>query len=1020
MTNRALRKVVRRSALSLALGMCFVSGTAGAQSAAGSIFGRADPGDTVSIENLDTGTSRQITADQEGRFSATQLPTGRYRVTVDGVNREVTVSIGTGTPLNFVTTTSTSGEARTLDRIEVVASGAFNPIDVSSVESTTVFTQEQIQQLPVGRDVTNVALLAPGTVRGDSGFGNLASFGGSSIAENGYYINGFDVTNIRNFTSYAGLPFDAIGQQQVKTGGYGAEYGRSLGGVINIVTNRGTNEWKGGVSVYWTPQFLKEQGEDVLTKDSTDIAPYFVYRSANQSEQLSYNVYAGGPVIKDRLFVFGLLEARNDTSDVFDRDTSYRTKNDSPNGLVKIDWNITDNHIVELTGIYNKETTDRTDYDNQFGLQYTASHGEESSKREFENGGEVYIAKYTGYLTDNFTLSAQYGQLKNTDNYQTPEALPGAECPRVWDSRGPNPGNLVYRGCWNQNQTAIRDPDFGPDTDERKAYRVDAEWRIGDHFLRFGYDKEKFTSGHAGSIFTGAGIYYRFFSADAVGFNIPGVTEVVRTWESRTESGTYDVINTAAYLEDSWQVSDNLLLYGGVRAETFENLNANGDTFVESDQLLAPRLGFSWDVNGDSTLKVFGNAGRYYIPVAANTNIRASAAEYFNESWWTFSTIDPNTSVPELEDLIDGPYINGSTTPPDSRTVAATNLEPMFQDEFILGFQKQLGQHWAVGTRGIFREVKNGMDDYCTHNAFNQWAADNGFDEDFALDGEGVDMASCFIMNPGEAVTLAMDPDNDGTLEEYTVSADYLGLPRYTRKYRALEVFWERAKVDNWYLQGSYTYAKSYGNVEGYVNSTLEQEDAGLTQDFDHAAFEAGAYGPLPNDRRHTLKLFGSYDLSDEWAVSANLIVQSGRPVNCNGFLPLSALDIGDPDEGSLAAYSASSFYCLDQDGTIIDDGDTPDDPEDDLRYRLTNRGDYGRTPWSNTVDVAVRYTPNWARQNLTFQVDVFNLFDSRTVTEYNEQSQVTRTETELDPNFLNDVNYQTPRSFRLTARYKW
>ena len=247
MVSRHMVKGLKRSALTVALGLCFAGGVQ-AQSSVGSIFGDTAANSAVTIESLDTGTLRQITADGTGHFTFTQLAPGRYRVTSGGTSREVQVKVGTGTQVSLVA--GTSGSATTLDTVTVVGSGAINPIDVSSVESTTVFTQEQIQALPVGRDITNVALLAPGTVRGDTGFGNLASFGGSSVAENGYYINGFDVTNIFNFLSYGEMPFDAIAEQQVKTGGYGAEYGRSLGGVISLVTKRGTNEWKGGASVY--------------------------------------------------------------------------------------------------------------------------------------------------------------------------------------------------------------------------------------------------------------------------------------------------------------------------------------------------------------------------------------------------------------------------------------------------------------------------------------------------------------------------------------------------------------------------------------------------------------------------------------------------------------------------------------------------------------------------------------------------------------------------------------------------
>lgn len=364
-------------------------------------------------------------------------------------------------------------------------------------------------------------------------------------------------------------------------------------------------------------------------------------------------------------------------------------------------------------------------------------------------------------------------------------------------------------------------------------------------------------------------------------------------------------------------MTDNLLLYGGLRAETFENKNASGVTFVESGTLAAPRLGFSWDVNGDSTFKVFGNAGRYYIPVASGSNIGATTATEITEVWYFLDGIDPATGLPIFDpaNVLFPLEVNGSRTPPDPRTVAATNLDPMHQDEFILGFQHVLGDHWSVGMRAIRREVKAGMDDTCAVNGYNQWAADQGFDPDFARDGDGIDMANCWIVNPGHDTSLAMDPDNDGDLEVYTVPASYIGLPEYIRKYHAVEVFVERTRQDGWYLQGSYTLAKSRGNVEGYVNSTLEQGHAGQTQDFDFAAFEQGAYGYLPNDRRHTLKLFGAYDINDEWNVSANLLIQSGRPVNCNGFIPVGALGIDQPDADGIFPYGGSSFYCLDPAG---------------------------------------------------------------------------------------------------------
>ncbi|MFN4292015.1 MAG: TonB-dependent receptor domain-containing protein [Permianibacter sp.] len=996
MTKHSWRRGVVALAVSAALSM--TASVSQADNVSGSIYGQAKAGEKVTIVNTETGLKRDVIV-EDGRFNFSQLPTGKYKVSNGQETYEVLVTIGTGTPVLF-------GRAGA-DVITVTAS-RISPIDTSSAESTTVFTQEQIQSLPVERDITNVALLAPGTVKGDTGFGNLAAIGGSSVAENGYYINGFDVTNIRTFLSYASLPFDAIAQQQVKTGGYGAEYGRSLGGVINLATKRGTNEWQFGGAMYWEPESLQEPGKDVDNRIPNVSADqrYYVYRSDNTSDSLVYNINAGGPLIQDKLFVFAMFEGRDNTADSYGRITSLRSSNNSPKALLKLDWNITDDHLLEFTGIRNKQEVDYVSYDNPLSdpndpdsdpLAYTGEHGIVNSRYTIRNGGDVLIGKYTGQLTDDFTVSALWGNLTNDSDYQTPESLPGGECPRVYDSRA-NSSIVVYRGCWNPSQVVIRDPNFGPDTDERTALRLDAEWVLGDHTLRFGYDDETFESGHAGQVYTG-GIYWRYFTAGSNPVNgvvlTPG-TEYVRSWNFVSESASYEVNNSAVYVEDSWQVTDSLMVYAGVRNETFENKNGDGIAFVEADDLIAPRFGFSWDIDGNAEKKVFGTLGRYYIPVASNTNIRASGVEYMEIEYWQFSAIDPVTWAPTLTTQIGPTAINGSTEAPDPATVAATNLDPMHQDELILGYQQLLSENWTVGVRYINREVKDGMDDYCSHQAFVDWAADNGY-SNFDPDS----MATCIIINPGQDLRLNVDVNNDGNLVPVTIDASYLGLPKYKREYNALELFWEKSRgADDWWLQGSYTYAKSKGNVEGYVNSTLEQDDAGLTQDFDHALFEDGAYGYLPNDRRHTLKLFGAMAITEEWTLSASLLAQSGRPVSCNGYIPLDNVGI---DASSLNAYAASSFYCVNEDG----------------QTELTQRGDYGRTPWIYNVDMGVAYNPSWA-EGLTLRADVFNVFNFDEVTEYSETGDINRASPERNPNFLNDVNYQSPRSVRLTARYSF
>ena len=987
MASKQFNNTLKRSALTVALGLCF-AGSVQAQSSVGSIFGDTQAGATVRVENIDTGASREITADSSGRFALPQLSPGRYRVTSGGVTREVRVSVGTGTSVSLAAPAA-GGE---LDTVTVVGAGAINPIDVSSVESTTVFTAEQIQALPVSRDVTNVALLAPGTVRGDTGLGNLASFGGASVAENGYYINGFDVTNLRSLLSYANLPFESVAEQQVKTGGYGAEYGRSLGGVINLVTKRGTNEWKFGGSVYWEPNQLRSTGKDVLGNDqSGDQTPAVRYVSADEQDTLEFNAYGGGPLIKDKLFMFGLVTGRKNTLDTFDQSSSEYESNTSPQGLLKLDWNITDDHLLEFTGIYNKETLDRDHYDNI--NEFSRNHDLFAYDYEVKSGGRVLIGKYTGYLTDSLTLSAQYGDLKY-DNPYIPGGLPGEDCPTVYGV------GLVYLGCWPAASFAsVRPATAGPDVDRRKAWRIDLDWRIGDHAIRGGIDSEEFTSTFEASTYAG-GVYYRYFPAPAPGGTTNGVPNdqpYVRERHLIRSSGSYVTTNEAAYLEDSWSITDNFVLYGGVRLERFDNENADGVSFVKSDDLWAPRVGFSWDVNGDSSFKVFGNAGRYFIPVANNTSIRASGAEATTNQYFLYTAVDPTTGAPTKGTELGTLQLNGGLNAPNPATVAAANLSPMYQDEYILGMQKQLTDNLTIGIRGIRRSIKDGFDDTCAHQPLIDWATDNGYTNfDYST------AAQCYLINPGRDADLALDLQNDGNFTVVHIPSTYFGLPQYRRDYQAVEFFFERMKADNWALQGSYTYAKSKGNAEGYVNSTLEQADAGITQDFDFAAFGDGAYGYLPNDRRHTVKLFGTYSITDDWRVGANLLVQSGRPVNCNGYIPETHPSFQSIDAGSINAYSASSFYCHDAAGNP----------------HLGNRGDHGRTPWTHTIDANVAWTPQFGDGQLTLQMDVFNLLGNESVTEFVETGDKNRSFPVANPNYLQPANFNAPRYVRLSARY--
>ena len=233
-TKNTTKKIgIRRNMLCVALGMCLASMATAPVMAAnndGTLVGRAPPNAEITVRSADTGFSRTVKADAEGNYRFPYLPIGRYNVeSSTGADAEVQITLGNATTLNL------GDETTSLETIEVIGSGTSFIVDLTSTESATNITREELQRLPVDRDPLSVALLAPGLTKGDNDLGGV-SFGGSTVAENSVYINGLNVTDFYNRVGFSSVPFAFYREFQVKTGGYSVEFGRTTGGVINAVT----------------------------------------------------------------------------------------------------------------------------------------------------------------------------------------------------------------------------------------------------------------------------------------------------------------------------------------------------------------------------------------------------------------------------------------------------------------------------------------------------------------------------------------------------------------------------------------------------------------------------------------------------------------------------------------------------------------------------------------------------------------------------------------------------------------
>ena len=1010
------KKMLQRSTLSIALGMCVV-GAVQAQSTTGSIYGTVPTGSntTVVVAN-NSGLSRTVNVDASGRYSIGSLPVGNYTVTVqrDGQvlgTRTISVLVGAGVDVSF-----RPAEATNLETVTVTATSV-PVIDITSVDTRSVVTAEQLERLPMIRSAEAIAMLAPGAVAGAAGYSalsGLVSFGGSGVSENAYYVNGFfsgePLSNLGGFT----LPYGSIAQQETFTGGYSAKYGRSDGGVINQIGKRGTNEWEFGGQILFAPKSLREKNSDLyLPKldlpagyeyEDPEAAGALYSRGKGDSENTTLNAYAGGPIIKDRLFFFVGAEAYN--RDTMVTPTSLGTPRsthesvDNPKLYTKIDWNITDNHLLEATYLRDKYKYTGAYYDYDFD---TATEGEKLSvvATPVQKDNEYKIFKYTGYLTDSLTFSAVYGRSDFTNEQINPSILPGV--PYISSATLQDPAITGGTPIPNK-QGGYQGRDASDKTD---GLRADLEWVVGDHTLTVGIDNIKFEANNEGTAQVAE--YWQYGRATnpngnlspTLGVGAPGGNGYYARELRYFNSTSMSLEQKAWYLEDRWQITDNFLLSLGIRNDKFTNKNNFGETYMDAKNQWAPRLGFSWDVFGDSSFKAFGNAGRYYLAMPNNVAIRGASASTYTWEYFTYSGIDANgkptglTPVPGIGGApAPGPVsANGETGEPvDVLAFAPSDLKNMYQDEYILGFEKQLGEQWTFGAKVTYRDLKSSIDDICDPYRMEDKLVAVG------IDPESVTIAGCYMFNPGGTNTFSLaNADGSGRTEVTMSPTDWGFTEGLKRTYKAIDLYLERPFDGKWEARVDYTYSKSQGNNEGQVKSEFGQTNISKTQDWDAAEIMAFANGYLANDRRHQLKMRGSYAFTPEWSVNGNVRIQSGAPISCLGFYnPDGAID-ETSTEADPIGYGASYHTCF---GKVAKPGSQ-------------------RTPWTKMVDLGLTYSPAFLENKVAFSLQVFNVLNENKPLQVDVTSETDVGYT-VSNTYLLPIARQTPRYVMFSASYKF
>jgi outer membrane receptor for ferrienterochelin and colicin len=944
-----ISKTFKRSIAAIAVTTVLGMTSASADDLVGRINGSSTAGVTVKAVNVDTGTQRTVSIDEDGSYRLAKMPSGNYKITViqNGVviaEDNARASLGRNTVTNFDVAATDNTEV-----IQVVGS-SIATIDVSSSDSGLIVGEFEIDRMPIARNLTAVALLAPGVVQGDSTFGNQASFGGSSVAENVCYINGMEVTNTRNGLGCGELPFEFYKEFQVKTGGYSAKYGRATGGAMNATAKSGTNEWEFAATATFTPDSWRSDNEK---KSRANGNTGVVYRdsSINEKDSKEYTLSVGGPIIEDELFFYAIVNPK-DTSQTYGYQPSFwdgylsdnqvreRESQDDVFWGATIDWDISENHRLSYFGYSNKSEAEEAIYGwddiNKGAAGVGALIGTNIRKR----GGETHSIKYTGYITDDLIVTAMAGKIETEYETSPTETI----CPTIADARTPASANPAV-GCGQGGS-------FGDNNDTNTQYAIDVEYAIGDHTITAGYEFQKRETTRVSK--PSGGHNYTYYTL-AAGGEIQGDNGVLFSNDSGASQdyvrdrifsggGGFSSDIAAYFIEDIWQASDDITVKIGLRVDDFENVGVTGNVLTSFTTDAAPRLGITWDPTGSGESKIFATAGQYYLPIANNTIFRAASGVDDRTTHYTFSGVNPADGVPTGSTPVNGTeansqVVNSTPQPPTKATFQADEAEPFSKIEYIIGYEGMLSDEYSILVKGTYRYVDTALDDYCGAYA-------NGY---------------CMMLNPGSDSSVYLDADSDGIADNDTLTtfenSSTIQLPEGVNKYLGLETS-VKYQGENLNWTTSWTWSHSYGNFEGAVKSDNGQADAGLTTDFDFPALMDGADGNLPNDRRHVVKFFGSYEVTEDLVVGWNSTLASGRPRGVQG----------------------GSYWTSDSDlyGSY---GDTYYVTQDDGSITYHPRGSNGTTSWTFTLDLSANYIFEINDIEMKASLDIFNVLDNSQVT---------------------------------------
>jgi hypothetical protein len=629
--------------------------------------------------------------DAGGHYIITELPPGEYlvRFYFSDINVErpgIFLQSDKTLPVN-ITFPTQKAEVKTYRIIEKAPT-----VDVGNTQQQTQVTSELVRNTPVqGRTYDAIMALAPGAAAGtgEAGIGKGASisFSGATGPENNYLIDGVNSTNPAFGLVGTQLTLEFVGETELITGGYNAEYGRATGGVVNVITKSGSNQFHGGLWLYATPF--------QLTPNAVGRSGESIYSRTKEKYGLDFGFDLGGPIVKDKVW-FYVGFAPTFTSYETTRSLRVRTDNDIPAGSTSAYAGDLDTNIV-CPEYLDKRLCTSPGYNLQnLGSQYDSHYT--TDKRLYN-----WIAKFNFQLNANNSLSIQYIGSPSTNDgaLGTLNGSVGALLENVFDNTHdaqihyvsklldrrlqidvlvgyhyedarqttPAAGQssaVLYQqteplAFFEPNVTPcaqVNNPDgtprFNPcpvlnyvdngfgfiahTTNQRISAAASATYfaRLGGtHALKLGFDFEdniyKDARGYSGGAFytitpddPSPEIYREY--AHKIAANGDNGTGMLLPGGLAPTTST---LNYGAYLRDSYNVGfvPGLTVNAGVRWEGQQAEDSTGKTFIGIYDNWAPRVGVVYDWTRKGRSKIFASYGRFYESIPLDINDREFGQE---------------------------------------------------------------------------------------------------------------------------------------------------------------------------------------------------------------------------------------------------------------------------------------------------------------------------------------------------------------------------------------------------------